>query len=152
MLMSVVSCMPPKYLITAPKSVPSDVDGRAKKFIFLPKGIETPNKFAYLINKNRTAAFTEELKKVSDADTRRFLRSIQNLFAGKYSLAYNDIVNVPRSSFDYEAQILLADVLHEMHVDTLNYQRIYQRVADSTKDENIRAIAIKRNRFLKYEK
>jgi hypothetical protein len=146
------SCAPPKYMVITPETTPSERDVKSKRFIFLSdRLVENSGRLAYLINAKKTIDFTKELDHVKDLNTRRFLRSTQNIIEGNYLMAYYDLATIPNSKFDFETQVLLADVLHEMHVDSLNYTKVYQRVVDSTRDENIRSIAIKRHRFLKYE-
>ena len=153
MLFILFSCSPDKYLVITSQTSPSEQDIKSKKFIFLSnKHVKNPERFAYLINAKKSLEFEKEFEVVKENNTKRLLRSVKNVIDENYSAAYNELAKIPKHEFDYEAQILLADALHGMHIDTLNYIKVYQRVVDSTRDETIRSIAIKRHRFLKYEK
>jgi hypothetical protein len=130
----------------------SQIDQAGKKVIYLPTDwVKDADRFAMMINLKRHSEFNNAVKKMDDAKKRRFLLGIHSLVSNDYEQAYTYLINLPQSEFDFEVQLLMADVLHARKTPDLNYPQIYQTIVDSTKNINIKLIAINRYRFLNYE-
>lgn len=130
----------------------SQIDQATKKVIYLPTDwFEDADHFALMINLKRHSEFNNAIKKMDDAQKRKFLHGIHSLVSNNYEQAYTYLVNLPQSGFDFEVQLLMADVLRARQTPDLNYLKIYQSIIDSTKNKAIKSIAVKRYRFINYE-
>ena len=149
-----ISCQPSRYKLITQNYVPIEVnETRTKKYIFLmDRYFKDTEEISALINSKRWLALEKAVEKMDDPKAKKFLEGVKMMMKRNYLEALNQFRSLNRDDFDCQAKILLTDCLYELKADTVNFRKGYQEALDCTTSSQVREIALKRYRFLKYEK